>query len=65
MNEEILDPMTVSPAEITALLAADKVRYEKAFKKLGVRVDRRPIAVTLRTGTCFCSAAERLRRDVV
>ena len=39
MNDEILDPMTASPAEIAALVAADKIRYEKAFRESGVRVN--------------------------
>jgi len=39
MNDEILDPMTAAPAEIAALPAADKVRYDKAFKESSVRVD--------------------------
>ena len=37
ITDEVLEPMTATPAEIAALIAADKVRYEKAFRELGAR----------------------------
>jgi len=39
MNDEILVPMSASPAEITGMMAADKVRYGKVLKESGARAE--------------------------